>query len=226
MRECRFCLSEGEPDDPFLEPCACRGSAGFVHRSCLAKWRETDVRPDQDRKCPVCLTQYRSDVVKIYPRERVPDYRSTGYQRLLVHPVLLIVLTNYLFLIYVGFVSLIYHPTQIQQCHYYTNTSRYHCVHRIEGGIDVDHYLSSFAHLQTVVTALYLSFYYSLLLEVRDPVRYLRHWIPFAWVPVGHLIIIELMPYTFVLGGICNHLILPQYLWHHATVLRRMNAEF
>ena len=32
-KRCRLCL-EGEADGPLVQPCACRGSAKFIHRRC------------------------------------------------------------------------------------------------------------------------------------------------------------------------------------------------
>jgi RING-variant domain len=42
-RICRIChASESEePEQELIAPCRCRGSCGFVHRSCLATWRNS-----------------------------------------------------------------------------------------------------------------------------------------------------------------------------------------
>ena len=36
---CRLCL-EGD-DGPLVQPCACRGTAKFIHNACLEHWRRT-----------------------------------------------------------------------------------------------------------------------------------------------------------------------------------------
>ena len=35
---CRICLSEEEPDNGLICPCACSGSMGQIHTSCLKSW--------------------------------------------------------------------------------------------------------------------------------------------------------------------------------------------
>lgn len=58
---CRFCLAGGttapEAPDPLIAPCACRGSARFVHAHCLQRWRT--VPGSHAVFCPVCLAGYR-----------------------------------------------------------------------------------------------------------------------------------------------------------------------
>ncbi|XP_075739973.1 E3 ubiquitin-protein ligase MARCHF2-like [Rhipicephalus microplus] len=48
---CRICHRVlGSPGDLLMEPCACRGPNGFVHKSCLERWlRERDTL-----ECDVC----------------------------------------------------------------------------------------------------------------------------------------------------------------------------
>ena len=38
-KRCRLCL-EGD-DGPLVQPCACRGTAKFIHNACLEHWRRT-----------------------------------------------------------------------------------------------------------------------------------------------------------------------------------------
>mmetsp|Transcript_16800 Transcript_16800/g.42916 ORF Transcript_16800/g.42916 Transcript_16800/m.42916 type:complete len:299 (+) Transcript_16800:123-1019(+) len=35
---CRICRCEATFDDPLIAPCKCKGSIGFIHRSCLQDW--------------------------------------------------------------------------------------------------------------------------------------------------------------------------------------------
>jgi hypothetical protein len=63
MATCRFCLEDGSTrENPLLQPCACRGSGGFVHWRCLRQW----VMADPERNagvCPVCKTAYTLQVM-------------------------------------------------------------------------------------------------------------------------------------------------------------------
>ena len=39
-KQCRLCWGE-EDDGPLVQPCACRGSAKWIHQHCLEQWRRT-----------------------------------------------------------------------------------------------------------------------------------------------------------------------------------------
>jgi len=54
---CRFCL-QSEPASDLISPCACSGSAAWVHNCCLSRWR----RSGGIRKvCEVCRSPYSSE---------------------------------------------------------------------------------------------------------------------------------------------------------------------
>lgn len=49
---CRFCLEVDSPKN-LIQPCDCRGSCAFVHRTCLSNWLE------YADHCNVCKAEYR-----------------------------------------------------------------------------------------------------------------------------------------------------------------------
>ena len=53
-----MCL-EGECDGPLVQPCACRGSAKFIHKACLEHWRRTSPKQDAAYRCGECMDEYR-----------------------------------------------------------------------------------------------------------------------------------------------------------------------
>ena len=55
---CRLCLV-GEEDGPLVQPCACRGSAKWIHRHCLEEWRRTSPKEDAAYRCGQCVDEYR-----------------------------------------------------------------------------------------------------------------------------------------------------------------------
>lgn len=66
---CSFCMG-GWEDGPLCSPCACRGTAKFVHATCVMEWHRARLRPgddedqcDLDFKCPTCKTQYTGDLL-------------------------------------------------------------------------------------------------------------------------------------------------------------------
>ena len=56
VRQCRICLEEGGPD--LIIPCLCRGTAQFVHRSCLDTWRLLNRQQAGFHTCPTCGFTY------------------------------------------------------------------------------------------------------------------------------------------------------------------------
>ena len=53
---CRICLEE---TGILIRPCACKGTAGNVHRECLEKW----VEQSQTNVCEICKTEYAREEV-------------------------------------------------------------------------------------------------------------------------------------------------------------------
>ena len=74
---CRFCLQEEEsPNNPLLQPCACKGSAAYVHAICIYLWRKKTTNPVFAETCQVCLTKYR--LPTLYQVEIIPNEERTG----------------------------------------------------------------------------------------------------------------------------------------------------
>jgi tetratricopeptide (TPR) repeat protein len=55
---CRLCWGD-EDDGPLVQPCACRGSAKFIHKHCLERWRRTSTNEDAAWRCGQCMDKYR-----------------------------------------------------------------------------------------------------------------------------------------------------------------------
>ena len=55
---CRLCWGD-EDDGPLVQPCACRGSAKWIHEHCLEQWRRTAPREDAAYRCGQCMDGYR-----------------------------------------------------------------------------------------------------------------------------------------------------------------------
>lgn len=57
--QCRFCLEPTHtPENPFLQPCDCRGSIKNVHLDCLLQWRNTTHDYQNRIICQLCNTKY------------------------------------------------------------------------------------------------------------------------------------------------------------------------
>ena len=55
---CRLCWGD-EDDGPLVQPCACRGSAKYIHKACLERWRRTSSKQDAVYRCGQCGDHYR-----------------------------------------------------------------------------------------------------------------------------------------------------------------------
>ena len=71
---CRICFS-GEEDGPLVQPCACRGSASWVHPQCLEHWRRTSMKADAAYRCGQCQDKYRDALSIELLRDRLQTCR-------------------------------------------------------------------------------------------------------------------------------------------------------
>jgi hypothetical protein len=56
---CRFCLEKTQTkDNPFIQPCICKGSVKNVHVVCINKWRAMTENPEAKYKCQLCATAF------------------------------------------------------------------------------------------------------------------------------------------------------------------------
>lgn len=55
-RSCRICLMVERGDEPtqLITPCKCKGSAAYVHSSCLSRWLEESCTDS----CDICRFKY------------------------------------------------------------------------------------------------------------------------------------------------------------------------
>ena len=68
--ECRICFETEKPDDPFIQPCACKGTSKYIHESCLNTWRKTAENREARKRCMECGDKYI--IAKLYPLEKNP----------------------------------------------------------------------------------------------------------------------------------------------------------
>ena len=54
---CRFCFDDKDQEDLFI-PCHCTGTARYVHKKCLRKWRSQDIYSLNYTRCQECLFSY------------------------------------------------------------------------------------------------------------------------------------------------------------------------
>jgi E3 ubiquitin-protein ligase DOA10 len=79
---CRICFEGGDIEDgkPLNQPCACRGSIGHMHQSCLMQW----VTVSGSSICEICLHQFAgvlTDVNLVPNAVRQPGVRRTAFRR-------------------------------------------------------------------------------------------------------------------------------------------------
>ncbi len=79
IKECRICLeSELDSDEPFINPCRCRGTSKWVHLSCLNRWRNEGININARTHCAECKTEYTFEINEEYQ----PEVYTHEYYRL------------------------------------------------------------------------------------------------------------------------------------------------
>ena len=75
---CRFCLdSTALANDPFLQPCNCKGSVENVHYRCLLRWVYMSGRREPNEECNMCKSYYIYEIPTL-------EEGATTYNRLIV----------------------------------------------------------------------------------------------------------------------------------------------
>ena len=76
-KTCRLCWGD-EDDGPLVQPCACRGSATWIHKACLEQWRRTSPRVDAAYRCGQCMDHYRDGLSLELLHARLQAERADG----------------------------------------------------------------------------------------------------------------------------------------------------
>ena len=75
-KTCRLCF--GDDDGPLVQPCACRGSATWIHEHCLEHWRRTGPKEDAAYRCGECMDEYRDALSIELLSARLQTKRTSG----------------------------------------------------------------------------------------------------------------------------------------------------
>ena len=76
-KTCRLCWGD-EEEGPLVQPCACRGSAQWIHEHCLEQWRRTGPREDAAYRCGQCMDRYRDALSLELLSARLQAERTSG----------------------------------------------------------------------------------------------------------------------------------------------------
>ena len=76
-KTCRLCWGD-EDDGPLVQPCACRGSAQWIHQHCLEQWRRTAPGGDAAYRCGQCMDHYRDALSLELLSARLQAERTDG----------------------------------------------------------------------------------------------------------------------------------------------------
>ena len=76
-KTCRLCWGN-EDDGPLVQPCACRGSAQWIHQHCLEQWRRTSPKVDAAYRCGQCKDEYRDALSLELLSARLQAERTDG----------------------------------------------------------------------------------------------------------------------------------------------------
>ena len=76
-KTCRQCFG-GDDDGPLVQPCACRGTAKWIHEQCLEQWRRTGGGEDTAHRCGQCMDHYRDALSLDLLSARLQAQRTDG----------------------------------------------------------------------------------------------------------------------------------------------------
>ena len=76
-KTCWVCFGD-EDDGPLVQPCACSGSAQWIHKHCLEQWRRTGPREDAAYRCGLCMDRYRDALSLELLSARLQAERMSG----------------------------------------------------------------------------------------------------------------------------------------------------
>ena len=76
-KTCRLCWGD-EADGRLVQPCACRGSAKWIHEHCLEQWRRTSPKQDAAYRCGQCMDEYRDALSLELLSARLQAERTDG----------------------------------------------------------------------------------------------------------------------------------------------------
>jgi hypothetical protein len=212
--ECRFCLMPYEQvNNPLLSPCACKGSAQYVHKLCLRKWRHTTENPDFIHRCQICLENYKTYVR--WPIEIFPHPGDTGSWFLLSRSGVIT------FIIY--FINFL-HYVDLYKTNQYSDFLTMIIMDRIA---QRNYFLYSL-----VVTSLYGMFYYSFWKQIRSKHIYIRYWMrskilnynPRMLLSYALIIYCVSLLNVYPFGVFYLHC-LPQFFKVHTAIIMQMNND-
>ena len=82
-KTCRLCWGD-EDDGPLVQPCACCGSAKWIHEHCLEQWRRTSSSEDAAFRCGQCRDEYRDalsvELLSARPQAKRTNGKDTSSQ--------------------------------------------------------------------------------------------------------------------------------------------------
>ena len=79
-KTCRVCFGD-EDDGPLVQPCACRGSAQWIHWHCLEQWRRESPKEDAAYRCGQCMNHYGDALSIELLRARLQAKSTNGRRR-------------------------------------------------------------------------------------------------------------------------------------------------
>ena len=210
---CRFCLDcKQTKENPFLQPCNCKGSVKNVHLLCLAKWRSLTVNPEARIKCQICISVFK------FPT------RWLRQDNLLATSVLWYILQKSYIFIFIAQVLHLHMVNQLSEAPSDTVILRYYLE-------DYNTYLSktSFQVLLVTTSSLYVGYYLYLLSHVTEKVIYLQY----AYVKqqkllltFGILLLSFIGTYTYLFPFAYTFIwFLPYVITMHNGVLHDMNND-
>ena len=171
--ECRICFEPEKPDDPFIHPCACKGTSQYIHTSCLNTWRRSAENREARNRCMECGETYI--ISRLHPLEKYPFKDS-----LVLNSSLSKTMRNNLLIGFFGSIFLCWIDTPTQASltiltfggNWYNSTIG-KSIREGNANITIPYYLSLSSFIQTLY--IYCFFYYKVYRNIKRLKEFFRY---------------------------------------------------
>jgi hypothetical protein len=205
---CKICLDTS--DEELLSPCKCKGTSAYVHSSCLEKWHILE--PTKGLTCSVCL--HPLAIHYKYPKEVIPTF---------THNELVYIYKPYITILFLHCIF-VHSYIMIEYNTNYINTE--HREHTDNTVSTLSTFQDSYCIYQIAIHLMYLTALY-MKLSVKNKLLYLKKWLTLPRISfcMIHIVLINLIPYLYIVGGMIENIYMFLYIIEHTRILEELNSE-
>ena len=202
---CKICLDTS--DEVLLTPCKCKGTSAYVHSSCLQKWNILE--PTKGLTCSVCL--HPLAIHYKYAKETIPTF--TRNELVYIYKPYTTILFLHCIFVH-GYIMITY------------NTNYIHTHNKLSTLSTLSTFQELYCRYQFAIHLMYILALY-MKVTVKNKVLYLKKWLTLPRISfcLVHILLIRLIPYLYIVGGMIENTYMFLYIIEHTRILEELNSE-